>query len=253
MVNHDQEALWINDRRKVEITSKENVHRITLNTDQYRIIDIESIQDMIQAVAEILGGHDEGVTIIESNGPVFSLGYDASCVRLREMEYFRELLSLSGTLANLMTGSSELFISNIRGPALGIGMEIVLISDLAYSSKDAVFGFPDIKYGMPFLLADPEEHIHGKPWEKKVMAGEIFDAGTAEKLGVISSITEDAGDFENSIANIDIHLLHRYKDMKRRNRNGSIQILSRIYDPARIRLKQLEAFRDSTFSTLNVR
>lgn len=243
--------MWINNRRKVELTLEENIHRITLNTIQYRILDIESIQDMIQAVAEVLGSHEEGIALIESNGPVFSLGYDASCVRLRESEYFQDILSLSSTLSNLITGSSELFLSRVNGPALGIGLEIVLLSDFAFSSENSIFGFPDIRYGMPFLLADPEDHIYGKAWEKRILSGEIFDAKSAVNLGIISAITENEAEFENSISDLDVHILHRYKDMRRRKRNNSTHILSRIYDPARIRLKQLETFRDSAFGSLN--
>ncbi len=235
----------INNRSKVFLEIDERVRRIQINSSQYPVIDIEMLEDLVQAIANVLS-LQEGTTIISStSNELFTLGFDASCQRIREQDYFRDIISVTSTLGSLLSNSRELFVTVVSGTCLGIGLEIALLSDYTYCTRGTMFGFPDILFGMPFLAIDPTRKIYGTQLQKTVTSGDLFGEETARRLGIISGIVDDPGAVMAMIPDINSFLNHRYKGLAAIGQGNYHAMLPLLYDPGRIRLKQLEEHRTS--------
>ena len=236
----------VNNRSKVFLEIDGKVRNIRINSAQYPVMDIEMLEDMIQAVLSVLSLPEEGVTVIRStDGDNFTMGFDASCQRIREEEYFREIISVTATLGNLISTSRELFVTLISGTCLGIGLEIALLSDYTYCTHGTMFGFPDILFGMPFLALDPTRKIYGTQLQKTILSGDLFGEEMARRLGIISGVIDDPESVYRIIPEINSFLNHRYKGIAMAGQGNYHAMLPLLYDPGRIRLKQLEEHRAS--------
>ncbi len=92
-------------------------------------------------------------------------------------------------------------IAAVNGHAVGGGFEIVLACDLAIAVRGAKFGLPETRVG---LAAHGGLHRLARQLPMKqamqiALGGELFDADTALRLGLINDVVEPA-QFDDSIA-----------------------------------------------------
>ena len=82
-------------------------------------------------------------------------------------------------------------ISFVEGYALGGGFELALSSDLIISSSEAKFGLPEINLGLiPGIggTQKTKKFTSNQNVKYLAMSGEIIDAETAMKYGIVSKI-----------------------------------------------------------------
>ena len=83
-------------------------------------------------------------------------------------------------------------IAAVNGFALGGGSGLAACADIALAAPDAVFGFSEVKLGIipavisPFVL--PKIGAHARRY---FLTGELFDAETALRIGLIAEIADD--------------------------------------------------------------
>lgn len=81
----------------------------------------------------------------------------------------------------------------INGSALGGGCGLTTVFDIAIASKNATFGYPEVKIGFVasivavFLI----ELLGIRQAKKMLISGEIIDAFEAEKRGLIQAVVSD--------------------------------------------------------------
>ena len=84
-------------------------------------------------------------------------------------------------------------IARVQGHALGGGCGLIACSDVVVASRDAKFGFSEVKLGIipsvisPFALAK----IGPSAARRYFVTGERFDAETALRIGLVSEIADD--------------------------------------------------------------
>ena len=83
----------------------------------------------------------------------------------------------------------------VHGFALGGGSGLVACADVAVAWPDAVFGFTEVRLGIipavisPFVLPKI-----GAAARRYFVTGERFDAAEALRIGLVSEVSEDAGE-----------------------------------------------------------
>ena len=88
----------------------------------------------------------------------------------------------------------------VHGYALGGGSGLVACADIAVAWPDAVFGFTEVRLGIipavisPFVLAKI-----GSAARRYFVTGERFDAEAALRIGLVSEVSEDAGERAEAI------------------------------------------------------
>ena len=91
------------------------------------------------------------------------------------------------------------FICRVEGYALGLGAELCLAADTVIASSDAVFGFPEINWG---IVPGAGGYAWAHGWAPRPEAaqfyiekGEKFDVEHAQWLGLVDCIAEGNADF----------------------------------------------------------
>jgi len=98
-------------------------------------------------------------------------------------------------------------LARIDGYALGAGLEVAVSCDLRVATTRAKFGMPEVKVGIPSVVEAaliPQLIGFGRAREL-LMLGEIIDAETALRWGLVERVVEPAalgGEVETIIASI---------------------------------------------------
>ena len=88
----------------------------------------------------------------------------------------------------------------VHGFALGGGSGLVACADIAVAWPDAVFGFTEVRLGIiPAVISPFVLRRIGDAARRYFLTGERFDAETALRIGLVSEVSEDAGERAEAI------------------------------------------------------
>jgi enoyl-CoA hydratase len=134
---------------------------------------------------------DEDVRVILLTGGdyVFCAGMDLkemSCIPDDEIkDYF---LSIARYLKKIYQCRKPV-IAEVGGIALGGGFNLATVCDLIIASESAIFGHPELRFGLNPLF-NPLQQIIGIPKAKEItMLGEPIGAGEALRIGLVNKVT----------------------------------------------------------------
>jgi cyclohexa-1,5-dienecarbonyl-CoA hydratase len=172
--------------KNILLEKKEGVGKITINKPPLNILDIETIEEMSRALAE-LGTDDEvKVVVITAAGTkAFSAGVavgDHLGEKLPKMVEVFDKLFISLIEVDKPT------IAVVNGVALGGGCEVVLGCDMAIASEKAQLGQPEIKLGVyppPASVLLPRLVGRRKAFEL-ILSGDSISAREAERIGLVN-------------------------------------------------------------------
>lgn len=154
---------------------------------------IGEITDALETIEEQDGVR---VLILRGAGKVFSAGADLAWMKAAQ-DWTREdneedamaLAVMLRKLANL----PQMTLALVQGAAMGGGAGLVAACDVAVAMAGTKFSFSEVKLGLtpatisPFVL----EAI-GPRWAKALfVTAEVFDAGFAEKIGLVQYVVDD--------------------------------------------------------------
>ena len=147
---------------------------------------------------------DVSVLILAARGPVFSAGVDLKA-------YAEAMASATGPAeinAAAQAGASasrpglgvlirepypKPVICAVQGPALGLGCELVLASDIVIASNRATFGLPEVRHGLVAGGGGVSRLVQRVPWSRAMwmlLSGEPVDATAACRLGLVTEVAE---------------------------------------------------------------
>ncbi|NKY34673.1 enoyl-CoA hydratase [Nocardia speluncae] len=129
--------------------------------------------------------------IITGTGPVFCAGADLK-ERSRPADPGQPDPSFADILRLIMEGPTPVVVK-MNGPARAGGLGIVAASDIAIAPTTATFAFSEVKIGVaPAMIAVPcTRRMTPRSVSRYFLTGETFDATTAEKVGLVSIVTDD--------------------------------------------------------------
>jgi len=147
---------------------------------------------------ESLARDTEGVRaiILRGEGKVFCAGADLNWMS-KMVSYTREEnVADSSKLARLFAVMNEVpvpLIGRIHGAAIGGGVGLVAVCDIAVATADTKFGLSEVKLGIlpavisPYVIAKIG-HSHARAL---FFTGERFEAERAARIGLIHSVVPD--------------------------------------------------------------
>lgn len=172
--------------KNILVEKKDGVARIIINRPPLNILDIDTLEEMSRALADLKTDDDVKVVAITGAGEkAFSAGVavgDHIGDKLpRMVEVFnRVFISLIEV--------DKPTIAIVNGVALGGGCEIVAGCDMAVASEKAQLGQPEIKLGVyppPATVLFPRILGRRKAFEL-ILSGDSIDAKEAERIGLIN-------------------------------------------------------------------
>jgi len=128
----------------IETQIRKPVARIRLVNPPLNVLSVGLMREMLQALDDFEAHPDIAIIIIEGDRRAFSAGVD---IKAHVPEQVRDMLTSFHAVIRAIVGSRKVTIASVEGACLGGGAELAAVCDLAYTARDATWGFPEIKLG----------------------------------------------------------------------------------------------------------
>lgn len=166
---------------------------ITLNRpDQKNAINIEMIDELLEIAEKIVIDADIRAVILTGGDKFFCAGADITM--LDAVSSPLEAYDLVGPRRNLSSKLERIekpLIAAISGEALGGGCELALACDLRIADDTAIFGQPEIRFGIlpPMGATQRLPRLVGIAKAKEMIyLGDFIDAKEAYRIGLVNKI-----------------------------------------------------------------
>ena len=151
---------------------------------------------MRDALAAIAAESSARVVILAGAGPVFCAGHDLKEMRARDYDpaYVKELFALCAEVMQAIVALPKPVIARVHGVATAAGAQLVASADLALAAEDARFATPGVQIGLfcstPMVALS--RNIARKHAMQMLLTGDLIDAGTALRFGLVNDVVPAA-------------------------------------------------------------
>lgn len=162
---------------------------LTLNRPERRnAISIEMRREIIGCLQKWKESKTIGVMILTGAGDAFTAGFDLT--EFTKPELFSEIFQTSSQYHRDLWYFPKPVVAAVNGPALAGGFDLAKLCDIRICSPNAVFGHPEIKFGIPPLVT-PLRWIVGEGLARHLcFTGKRVDAMEACRIGLVSEVVE---------------------------------------------------------------
>jgi cyclohexa-1,5-dienecarbonyl-CoA hydratase len=129
---------------RIQTTTVSSVARIKLVNHPLNVIDLQMTREIQQALIELEMRGDVSAILFEGDSRAFSSGVD---IKAHLPDQIHEMLTSFHAFIRTIVASRKVTIAVVRGACLGGGAELAAVCDIAYTARDASWGFPEIKLG----------------------------------------------------------------------------------------------------------
>lgn len=168
------------------LEKREGVAKIIINRPPLNILNIDTLVEMNEALAELRTDDEVKVVVITGAGDrAFSAGVD---VGDHLGEKLPKMVEVFNKLFISLIELDKPTIAVVNGVALGGGCEIVAGCDMAIASEKAQLGQPEVKLGVyppPASVLFPRLMGRRKAFEL-ILSGDSIDAKEAERIGLVN-------------------------------------------------------------------
>jgi cyclohexa-1,5-dienecarbonyl-CoA hydratase len=185
------------DFKNILLEKKDGVAKIVINKPPLNIMDIATLEEMNQALAELRTDDEVKVVVITGAGEkAFSAGV---AVGDHLGDKLPKMLEVFHRLFILLVEVDKPTIAVVNGLALGGGCEVVAGCDMAIATEKAQLGQPEIKLGVyppPASVLFPRILGRRKAFEL-ILSGDSISAKEAERIGLVNKAVP-AEEFEKA-------------------------------------------------------
>ncbi len=127
---------------RIEVATGDQVARVRLANPPLNVIDLAMTEALTNFLSEAETRADISVIVFEGAGRAFSAGVD---VKAHVPEQVREMLTGFHAVIRAVASSRKVTVAAVHGACLGGGAELAAVCNMAYTARDATWGFPEIK------------------------------------------------------------------------------------------------------------
>ncbi len=176
----------------ITIQCKDCISTVTIDNPPENFLSREVLSKLNETVSEMLATEaDLRVVLLTARGKNFSAGIDyAGFVKMTKEEatHFADVgYHLLKQIENLPVP----VIAALKGETMGAGIGLALAADIRIAAADAVFSFPEARYGVPPLFGSSQRLYKtvGIGRAKELLfTGRIVDAEEALRIGLVNSV-----------------------------------------------------------------
>ena len=176
-------------------TFEDGVTTLTLNRPQARnSLSLGMLRALGGALAEVAADPAVRVVILAGAGPAFCAGHDLKELRAGGYDpayidaLFLECVAVMQAIVHL----PKPVIARVHGVATAAGAQLVASADLALADPEARFATPGVNIGLfcstPMVALS--RNVAPKHAMQMLLTGELIDAATALRFGLINEMTE---------------------------------------------------------------
>jgi methylglutaconyl-CoA hydratase len=179
----------------LRVEQQDDLLSVTMARPERRnAFDAELIRELTEAFANV--GDDVRAVLLAGEGKSFSAGADVDWMRSAVELSYEENVADARRLRMMLEALDSCpapVVARVHGHALGGGCGLVACSDIVVTAPDTRFAFSEVKLGIipsvisPFALAK----IGPGAARRYFVTGEVFDAATALRIGLVHEVAED--------------------------------------------------------------
>ena len=181
---------------------------VTLNRpDKRNALNVELLEQLCAAIAAAEAAPAQRILVLRGAGTVFCSGLDlAEAVEPGRANASAHLVARA--LRSLAT-TRLITIAAVQGAALAGGAGIMSACDFAVATRDAKFGYPEIRRGLvpALIMTFLRRQLRERDARELLLLGKIFDATHAHAIGLINRIVSDEPALETEVRTIVSSLL----------------------------------------------
>ena len=167
------------------------IAHLILRNPPVNIIDIRMMDELKQVLAEIESEPQVVAVIVRGEGKAFSAGVDIAAHAPDKIE---EVLAKFHGIVRALVASRKVTVAAVHGLCLGGGAELAMMCDLAYTSEDAEWGFPEIKLACfpPVASTALSALVGPKKAAELILTGRSVTGREAGEIGLATRSVPDS-------------------------------------------------------------
>ncbi len=181
---------------------------LTLNRPEVRnAFNDTVVLELTQIFTEIQNDSTLRAVVLRGEGPVFCAGGDLNwmkkAVEFAPAENLHDARSVAH-LFQLMDDCPKPLLALVQGAAIGGGVGLVSVCDVAFATEDAKFGLSEVRLGVvpacigPFVVAK----IGASQARRFFITGERFSAKKAEEIGLVHGVYPGVNEAEAALSQV---------------------------------------------------
>lgn len=166
------------------------VATVTLNRPQVRnALNAAMLTRLLEVTAQIAADDSVRVAILAGNGPAFCSGADVSDSGGPDTSTGLATSQLAAVLS-AWERLDKPTVARVHGPAIGGGVGLVAVCDIAIAAADATFAFREVRVGVaPAVIAVPLlQRINASVLRELMLSGRSFDGQGAHDLQLVHHV-----------------------------------------------------------------
>lgn len=178
----------------VKLEKRGHIATVSLNRPETRnAMNMAMINRLREIWLELRDDNDVWVVVLTAEGgKSFCVGTDLKEIATLEPDWHKEAFWKSVPQGSLEQGLDfyKPVIAAIDGHCLGIGLTLAMACDLRIATETSLFGFPEVKVGMPTVMAGLKlaRMIPYAAAAEMLLIGDSIDANKAFRIGLINYV-----------------------------------------------------------------
>jgi cyclohexa-1,5-dienecarbonyl-CoA hydratase len=173
----------VNGSQRLTVQIQGPLARITLTHPPLNVIDFQMMDELAEAVRQLAQRREVSVVVLSGGDRGFSAGVD---VAVHTPELIQTMFQKFHGLIMALVKFPKITIAEVRGVCLGGGAELAMVCDMAYTTPDAKWGFPEITLGCypPVACTALAALVGQKRAAELVFTGRTFSGAEAADWGL---------------------------------------------------------------------
>jgi enoyl-CoA hydratase/carnithine racemase len=175
---------------------------LTLNRPAQRnALSLALIDTLHASIDAIAADRQVRAVVLTANGPVFSSGHDLKELTAHRADadrgraFYAETMRRCAALMQAIVALPQAVIAAVEGTATAAGCQLVATCDLAIAGAKARFATPGVNIGLfcstPMVALS--RNVAAKHAMELLLTGEMADAETAYRIGLVNRVVEAEG------------------------------------------------------------
>jgi enoyl-CoA hydratase len=179
----------------INVFEKDNIFYLEVN----RLVELNALNktvldEMLDAIKNIDVSKYKGAILTGVGEKSFIAGADITAMSKMTPQETQDFAELGQSVTLAMEDLALPIIACVHGFALGGGCEMAMSCDFIFASKQAVFGQPEVKWGVLPAFGGTQrlsKYIGRNRAKELIYSGTFIDVDKAYEWGLVNRITDD--------------------------------------------------------------
>src|SRR3954464_1297637 len=172
---------------KIRVDASAPIARIQLAHGQQNVIDIEMMEELRAALAELEARADVSAIVFSGGEKAFSAGVD---IPAHTPDKVAGMLEKFHAVVRAMVASKKVLVAEVRGNCLGGGAELAMVCDIVITADSARWGFPEITLACypPVACVALAAAVGQKRAAELILTGKTISGAEAAQIGLANVV-----------------------------------------------------------------